>query len=400
MSNPTIISISNSTACASDDTLAPEFGYVAALVAVVFYGSNFVPVKKYETGDGMFFQWVMSSAIITTGIVIQLIRRSTFYPLAMVGGVAWATGNLTVVPIIKTIGMGLGLCIWGMSNLLSGWATGRFGFFGITPEVPEKVSLNYIGVSMAVFSAFIFSLIKNELHPPDEEKVSQEDEHKLLRDHMPNYGASSTESLYTTTSTQDILVFNRRRGSSINRTDIQGDGNEDSFIERMSPARRRIVGLILSLVSGVLYGQMFTGATHVQDNVTGASQNGLDYVFACFCGIYLSSTVYYCIYTIIMKNRPRVYPKVIFPGIISGVMWAIATSAWFLANKVLSNAVAFPIVTTIPAVIASVWSVFVFKEIKGIRNIGILLVGFCFSGGGAILAGLSKGAGTSLPKCS
>lgn len=28
-------------------------GYIGALVAVVFFGSNFVPVKKYETGDGM-----------------------------------------------------------------------------------------------------------------------------------------------------------------------------------------------------------------------------------------------------------------------------------------------------------------------------------------------------------
>lgn len=27
-------------------------GYICALVAVVFYGSNFVPVKKYYTGDG------------------------------------------------------------------------------------------------------------------------------------------------------------------------------------------------------------------------------------------------------------------------------------------------------------------------------------------------------------
>lgn len=27
-------------------------GYIGAIVAVLFFGSNFVPVKKYETGDG------------------------------------------------------------------------------------------------------------------------------------------------------------------------------------------------------------------------------------------------------------------------------------------------------------------------------------------------------------
>jgi hypothetical protein len=27
-------------------------GLIGAAVAVVFFGSNFVPLKKYETGDG------------------------------------------------------------------------------------------------------------------------------------------------------------------------------------------------------------------------------------------------------------------------------------------------------------------------------------------------------------
>lgn len=31
----------------------PEYvGYIAALVAIVMYGSNFVPIKKFYTGDG------------------------------------------------------------------------------------------------------------------------------------------------------------------------------------------------------------------------------------------------------------------------------------------------------------------------------------------------------------
>ena len=30
-----------------------SLGFIAAAVAAVFFGSNFVPVKKFETGDGM-----------------------------------------------------------------------------------------------------------------------------------------------------------------------------------------------------------------------------------------------------------------------------------------------------------------------------------------------------------
>ena len=36
------------------DAAGPVYvGFICAGVAVVFFGSNFVPVKKFETGDGM-----------------------------------------------------------------------------------------------------------------------------------------------------------------------------------------------------------------------------------------------------------------------------------------------------------------------------------------------------------
>ena len=99
-------------------------GYVAVAVAVLFFGTNFVPVKRFETGDGMFFQWVMCSAIFCWGLVLQLILFGLqpagdcvpgvlgcraaltngrvdpyavkFIPQAAAGGALWATGNTMV----------------------------------------------------------------------------------------------------------------------------------------------------------------------------------------------------------------------------------------------------------------------------------------------------------------
>ena len=42
---------------------------------------------------GMFFQWILCSAILLVGMVLQAVRRSTFYPIVMVGGAVWATGQ-------------------------------------------------------------------------------------------------------------------------------------------------------------------------------------------------------------------------------------------------------------------------------------------------------------------
>ena len=46
----------NSTATPCDVEGIPlAWGYACCGIAVVFFGSMFIPVKKYETGDGLFF---------------------------------------------------------------------------------------------------------------------------------------------------------------------------------------------------------------------------------------------------------------------------------------------------------------------------------------------------------
>jgi len=74
---------------------------------------------------------------------------------------------------------------------------------------------------------------------------------------------------------------------------------------------------------------------------------GMDYVFAHFTGILASSTLYLVIYSAAMKNKPRVYPEVILPGFLSGVMWGVADIGWFIANDALSQPISFPIITSV-----------------------------------------------------
>ncbi|KAL8587620.1 hypothetical protein ACOMHN_045309 [Nucella lapillus] len=383
----TVTSFETTTAnVTSDNTTYPEYvGFITAGVAVVFFGSNFVPVKKFETGDGMFFQWMLCAGIWLTGLVVQIVRQSVFYPYVMVGGAIWATGNICVVPIIKTIGMGLGLCIWGMFNLLSGWASGRFGWFGIDPEVPNHLVLNYVGVALAVASSVIYVFVKIDITPPPVEiqvQTNSDDDEPLLGHRQDLYGAHPQD---------DALIFNKRTSSSTN-SNLTDQNDDTLFFERLQPGYKRILGVVLSVISGFLYGINFAPAIHVQDRVHGASQNSLDYIFAQYCGIFLTSSVYFLLYAVVKRNKPRVYPRVILPAIASGVMWAIATGCWFEANKALSEPVAFPIITTGPGALASLfWGVCIFKEIKGRRNILILLLAFVITMSGAVLAGISKG---------
>ncbi len=60
------------------------------------------------------------------------------------------SGNASAIPIIRRIGMALGMLIWNTTNCLTGWATGRFGMFGMTPRPPKNDLLNYFGLGLVL----------------------------------------------------------------------------------------------------------------------------------------------------------------------------------------------------------------------------------------------------------
>ncbi|KAM7417220.1 hypothetical protein PAMA_017050 [Pampus argenteus] len=311
------------------------YGIAANVVAVLLYGSNFVPVKRIETGDGMFFQWINCAAIWVVSMVGDLMLQSPkFYPFAMLGGVIWATGNIAVVPIVKAIGLGLGILIWGSSSLLMGWASS---------------------------SGLIFFFVKTdvELHP-DSESIP------LLIDRRTNSGS-------------------------------YGPSSSEFWIDLIGPKTRRFIGCLLAVVSGLLYGSSFTPILYIKSHSSchdsmfhGASVYDLDYVYAQCSGIFVASTVYFAIYCAAMNNRPRVYSRAILPGLLSGLMWALATYCWFLANNYLSAVISFPIVTAGYGLVAALWGSLVFKEIKGLTNCFIFFLASCAVLTGSLLTAISK----------
>lgn len=103
-------------------------GFVALFFSVFIFGSINLAVKKFETGDGMFYQLTFAAGVWAVGFVVNCFRCfPKFYPLPLLGGFLWATGNLSTVPIIKLIGIGLGSLIWNSMILIIGWAVARFG---------------------------------------------------------------------------------------------------------------------------------------------------------------------------------------------------------------------------------------------------------------------------------
>ena len=69
-----------------------------------------------------------------------------------------------MVPIVKYIGLGLGLLIWGLVGMLVGWASGHFGVLGVAPDPPLAAPwLNYLGVVFAAASLGVYANITSEV---------------------------------------------------------------------------------------------------------------------------------------------------------------------------------------------------------------------------------------------
>ena len=123
------------------------------------------PRQEGVYGDGIFFTLMMTAAVFYEGCFIQLWQGNPkFEPVAMLGGAPWAPGNLTLVPIVKTLGLGIGLLVWGLVSMLVGWASGHFGIFGVEPDPPLGAPwLNYLGVALATASLGVYAKIKSQV---------------------------------------------------------------------------------------------------------------------------------------------------------------------------------------------------------------------------------------------
>ena len=58
----------------------------------------------------------------------------------------------------------------------------------------------------------------------------------------------------------------------------------------------------------------------------------------------------------------------VLPALASGIMWGVGDALWFVANEKLGFVVAFPIVLAGPGIVASLWSIFLLRELEGTRN--------------------------------
>jgi glucose uptake protein GlcU len=370
-----------------------SMGFLFISLSVCLFGTNFIPVKQYKTGDGVFFNLSMCTGIWVTGLIVNLVRHANggapaFEPLSMLGGFLWGTGNVMIVGIIKCLGLAMGMLICGSFNMLKGWATGSFGFFW-PKDAGINHWLNYGGVVCCCIALCSFC----QVQPTTKAVGSRDDD------------AAAKEALLEAEDS---------------------DEEENTWLDRLTGAKKLNIGIAMSIVAGILFGSCFDPATYVMKHNCSpgdqgcydtnrhclksrpncdlygkrevcplspyhsldpaikcttygreaSSSAGLDYVFSQFCGIYLAAVLWTMVYCVGMGNKPKLYPQVVLPGFISGVMWAIAQFSWFISNECLQYSITYPLTTGGPGYIASAIGIY-YGEISGKRNFQFFFASLC-----------------------
>jgi len=317
----------------------------------------------------MVFQVFMCLGIWVVGFIYFIIecyindKCSPFSPLAASGGAIWCLSNLLLTPIVKCIGVGLAMCLWGLNECVAGWASSRFGLFGLKVQQPSDSSLNTGGVLMMVVSLILISSVQPSVSDGTDKTVIQDDLKK--------------------SETTSLLV-----NKSINEAKTSETENGFDFTEKLSPLNKRLFGFLSCIVCGALSGSTFTPPQIVVDR-SNNTVNLINLLFSHYCGILAASVIFFLIYCVAVRGKPWGNAEIILPSLLAGICWGLAGLFWFIANEKLSMVIAFPIVTIGPGVVSLLIGCVFYKEVQGMRNIVLLIAAIIIYAAGAIMIAIS-----------
>lgn len=196
--------------------------------------------------------WVCGMAYYT-GLCIADGECPSFQPLAMLGGAIWCTGNLLCVPVIKAVGMGLGLSLWCGSSLLMGWASAHFGILGVAADpAPSRPALQFAGVGIAALAILVFASIDSSSGSSEGKKSDDDSAHTVSL-----LSAEAAVRPHDGPAPLSLQVESAPRPAAAGR---EGEEDDSSWVDALPAGLRKVVGVILALFAGIFFGINFNPA--------------------------------------------------------------------------------------------------------------------------------------------
>jgi len=342
-------------------------GIVYIVLAAIFGVGVYAVFKKVSPGDGVFFCSCMSLGIMIVGVVVNFTLAQADYPnfsihdppafepYTMWGGVAWQLGNLLCPMVVRLLGVGVGVGVWETMDLLTGWATSKFGLFGVKRNDVSSPVMNYVGVALACLSVLVMIMVEQEAEPElgsdadckdackDDASKPQEDceddaagpepggEHDVEAQAAPGTPATSSASTSTSASAS---------ASSSPRTALR----------RCRRHGAKAGGVLLAMLVGLLQGLKLDSSVYLMqmgELGQGHSTNPMHYIFPLYSSICLTSAVVLAVYVARNGRESYLALDLVLPGLLGGVLWGISIVLTFYANEELRLVLSYPAEATL-----------------------------------------------------
>ncbi|CAH0479549.1 unnamed protein product [Peronospora belbahrii] len=369
-------------------------GYAAAIGAVFFFGTCYVPAKTYATYDGIIFQWFMCSGILMVGIAWGLMSNNWAqfshsgmftFPEGLLGGSLFAIANLLIPTVVNTLGLGVGFMLWNATNITLGYCVSRLGLFGMAPTIPSMPWISLLGIAFMLASIAVYGTIKPTLKAA--KKAKKVKSHKIVEDgdvqesdHKVHWeSVDSNNSLNSSVGESSPLLPQFSHDADL--ADVSLVRRESLHEALMHPELPNFGPYMMPNELGERVALMNAGAEKTR-KVFGMAVALLVGAFfellPCAClGIYLTSTIIFLLYSlfhrfVLKRSMPR---SVMRPAYICGVLWGIGLCGQLYAIGALGFDQIFPICSIGPAMVSMLWSAGYFKEIQGKKNLYTLALG-------------------------
>src|SRR3989344_2231017 len=254
--------------------MSESLGFIAALIAISCWGSQFVPLKKLKNPDMIHFQLFMSIGTLLISVILTSILGLSFSLnyFGLAAGIMFALGNIIQIFVVNKIGLAKGAAIPLGTSLVISFLFGIFFF-----NEPINIFLGILGIAI-----FLIGL--------------------------------------------PFVTYSKEKVKA-NKT-----------------------GIIAAFVSGIFFGSIliFFKLGNLGTN---------EFLFPLSLGFLLLSIVFF-----ISKGRKIRNDQITYP-ILSGVIWGTGMLSAVYAVAFLGLAIGQPL-TQLALLIAVLWGLFYFKEIR------------------------------------
>ncbi|KAH9094306.1 hypothetical protein Ae201684P_016916 [Aphanomyces euteiches] len=349
-------------------------GYIGVTMAVVFFGTTYVPAKQYPTYDGMVFQWYMCSGILAVGLLWGLFSNQWdrfaeqgmyMFPQGLFGGALFALANVLIPTVVNTLGLGVGFMLWNGANITMGYLVSRFGLFGVKPTIPSNPWLSALGILFMLASIVVYGKVQPKLAHPT----------KTIPEMTPVTASESTPLKFDSpgSSTDSVLEIDLRAMSQENLAEslihpelpnygpfsLPAEVPEHVAISNSSDEqKRKYIGTGLAVIVGCLLGNCLT-----------------PYVLWQQMPRYLRHVD--CVFSPLRCVLPLSQAQHATFGDATSIclLWAAGLAGQLLSAGNLGFDLIYPLTSIGPAMVSMLWSAVYFKEIEGRRNMIIMAIG-------------------------